>query len=359
MSGLRALSPGEVPDADHLAPKSTEWAENLNIRLMCPECKEFPPNLIEEFASGDTVCGSCGMVLASHLVDTRSEWRTFSNDDQGNDDPSRIGEAANPLLNGSQLSTNIAYSMNDPNSRDLTRAQSKSTADKTTKQLQQAYRQIDNYCGAWHFSNAIAEGAKGLYKMTDDAKQFKGKGQEAILAGCIFIACRQGGNPRTFKEITALTKVPKKEIGRTFKLLEAFFKAHTKEHANSVAGGVVMKNSEYVGKPSTNADELCGRFCSNLNLDNQIALISAQCAHLLVSMGWLAGRSPLSVAAVAIYVVSHLMGFPRTAKDISVPAGVSDGTIRTAYKQIHPHREKLIQKSWLEKGGNIDLLPQA
>ncbi|KAF2422605.1 cyclin-like protein [Tothia fuscella] len=336
-----------------------QWAENLNIVLTCPECREFPPNLVEEFSSGDTVCGSCGMVLASHLVDTRSEWRTFSNDDQGNDDPSRVGEAANPLLNGSQLSSTIAFSMNDPNSRDLSRAQNKSTADKTAKGLTAAYRQIDHFCNAWHFSGSIAEGAKGLYKMTDDAKSFKGKGQEAILAGCIFIACRQGGNPRTFKEITALTKVPKKEIGRTFKLLENFFKSHTKDNSTSVAGGVVMKNDTYIGKPSTNANELCGRFCSNLGLPPNISLISGECAELLVGMGWLAGRSPLSVAAVAIYVVSHLMGKPRSAKEISVPAGVSDGTIRTAYKQIHPHREQLIKEDWLQKGGNLDLLPQA
>ena len=103
------------------------YIENLNMQMICKECKEFPPNLVEEFSSGDMVCGSCGLVLGDRIVDTRSEWRTFANDDQGNDDPSRVGDAANPLLNGSQLSTTIAFGDGSGRSRDLQRAQNKAS----------------------------------------------------------------------------------------------------------------------------------------------------------------------------------------------------------------------------------------
>lgn len=54
---------------------------NLNVRVCCPDCKVIPPNIIEEFASGDLVCGDCGLVLGDRIIDTRSEWRTFANDD--------------------------------------------------------------------------------------------------------------------------------------------------------------------------------------------------------------------------------------------------------------------------------------
>ena len=64
----------------------------------------------------------------------------------------------------------------------------------------------------------------------------------------------------------------------------------------------------------------------------------------------LAGRSPLSIAAVSIYTASHLMGQPKSAKDISNVAGVSDGTIRNAYKMIYPNKEQLIDPEWLKKG---------
>lgn len=219
-----------------LGDKGAEWSENLNMTAMCKDCKEFPPNLVEEFSSGDLVCGSCGLVIGDRIVDTRSEWRTFANDDGNNDDPSRVGDGANPLLNGSQLTTSIAYG-DGSRSHDLHRAHGRSTADKATKSLLAAYKEIGAHCDAVNIPKNVSDTAKHLYKLVDDAKAFKGKSQEAIIAGCIFIACRQCGVPRTFREIYALTKVSKKDIGRTFKALEKFFAEDSKEKVNVAVGG--------------------------------------------------------------------------------------------------------------------------
>lgn len=57
------------------------FQQNLNVTLICLYCRITPPNLVEEFASGDLVCGDCGLVLGDRIVDTRSEWRTFANDE--------------------------------------------------------------------------------------------------------------------------------------------------------------------------------------------------------------------------------------------------------------------------------------
>lgn len=192
------------------------------MAMICKDCREDPPNLVEEFSSGDVVCGSCGLVIGDRIVDTRSEWRTFSNDDAGTDDPSRVGDGPNLLLNGSQLATTISFQDGSSRSRDLLRAQGKSNADKATKGLLAAYKEIGAHCDAVQIPKQVSDTAKHLYKMVDDAKAFKGKSTEAIIAGCIFIACRQCKLPRTFREIYALTKVSKKDIGRTFKALEKF-----------------------------------------------------------------------------------------------------------------------------------------
>lgn len=44
-----------------------EYKENAQISniLMCPDCKEYPPNLVEEFSNGDMVCSTCGLVVGS------------------------------------------------------------------------------------------------------------------------------------------------------------------------------------------------------------------------------------------------------------------------------------------------------
>ena len=225
--------------ADMVKPKEEPWRENLNMTMVCRECNISPPNLVEEFSSGDMVCGDCGLVLGDRIVDTRSEWRTFSNDDQNNDDPSRVGDAANPLLNGSQLQTTISFGDGGGRARDLHRAQNKATHDKATKSLLAAYKEIGALCDAFSITKIVSDTAKQLFKMVADAGAFRGKSQDAIIAGCIFIACRQCNVPRTFREIFALTKVSKKEIGRIFKSLEKFFATENlKKDALQVGNGM-------------------------------------------------------------------------------------------------------------------------
>jgi transcription initiation factor TFIIB len=354
-----------------------KWNQDLNLHMICPDCKEYPPNLVEEFSSGDMVCGSCGLVLGDRIVDTRSEWRTFSNDDQGNDDPSRVGEGANPLLNGSQLSTIIARA-DGSRGHDLHRAQGRSNTDKATKTLLAAYKEIGAHCDAVSIPKNVSDTAKHLFKIVDDAKAMKGKSQESIIAGCIFIACRQCGVPRTFREIYALTKVSKKEIGRTFKALEKFFNQDSEgkkalAKASGKSGALDTKSLLYINSliqgmavpetfqntQSTSAKDLCLRYCSQLGLKSQqFVKVSQGLADKMSTVGDLAGRSPLSVAAACIYMASYLLGKPKTPKEISMVAGVSDGTIRTAYKYLYQERERLIEPEWIAEGkGRIENLP--
>lgn len=89
--------------------KKKEYKENLNEVLICPDCRSNPPILSEEFASGDVVCGECGLVLGDRIIDTRSEWRTFANDDQGNDDPVSASFLPSPPLGRVTFATPNTY----------------------------------------------------------------------------------------------------------------------------------------------------------------------------------------------------------------------------------------------------------
>jgi len=301
------------------------------------------------------VCASCGRVLADRVIDTRSEWRTFSNDDQGNDDPSRVGDAANPLLNGSQLQTEIGSRDGSLRSRELARAQSKSTHDKSNKGLIAAYKQISILCESVNISTNVADTAKSLFKLCDDDKVFKGKPQDAVIAGCIFIASRQCDVPRSFREIFKLTNVSKKEIGRIFKQLEAYLIKRGKIK-KAAAGGIALEG-QYQQTKSTNASELIMRACNKLNLSNQVAMIAQDAASRVTELGVAAGRSPLSITGACIYLIAALMGSATTPKEIGSAVDVSDGTIRTAYKLIYNARDRVISEEWIRKGGDISKLP--
>jgi len=374
------LSPGALPEIEPQSTGPVEWQENLNIHLLCRECLEDPPNLYEDQHSGDTVCASCGLVLGQRGIDTRAEWRTFANDDQGNDDPSRVGDGPNLLLGGNQLQTNIAFGDGSLRSKELHRAQGKVTADKNNKSLLQAFKQIGALCDAFSLSAIVSDGAKHIYKDAEESKVFKGKSLDALIAGCIFIACRRNNVPRTFHEIHELTKVPKKEIGRLFKLLEKFLinqdrmRGKTTMIANGklytvsllldilltaiFLSGVVALNENYTATATTNPSELCARFCSILALDQKCTNVAIDLAGRMSLVGALAGRSPLSGAAACIYMASYLIGQPRTPKQISEAAKVSDSTIRNAYKNLYNEKEKLVLPEWIEKGCKIENLPK-
>ena len=64
-----AQSKGQRP------PQQPSYGPDLAVRLICPECRDPNPFIVEEFGSGDLVCGTCGLVLGDRVVDTRSEWR--------------------------------------------------------------------------------------------------------------------------------------------------------------------------------------------------------------------------------------------------------------------------------------------
>ena len=308
-----------------------EIRPDLNVRLLCPDCKNSTPNIIEGFASGDLVCGDCGLVLGDRIIDTRSEWRTFANDE--GDDPSRVGAAANPLLDGSQLDTVI--SRRDGGSgtaKDLNKVHGRATAVKGEKNLIQAYKEIAAMCEAIGLTRHIADIAKQLYKRAEEEKLLRGKSTESIIAACIFIACRQENVPRTFKEICAITRVPKKEIGRCFKILISNFET-----------GVGTMASE----------DLMSRFCSMLSLGMEVQKAAVELTKKRNELGVLAGKSPVSVAAACIYLASHLYGQPKSTKEIANVTGVSEVTIKNSYRGLFNEREKLLD----QKYGNFKNLP--
>lgn len=333
------------------------WRENLNTHLICPDCKEFPPNLIEDNA--ETICNTCGLVLADRLVSYESEWRTFNSDEGKGDDPNRVGEAENELLNNAQNSTSIGGS--GPNAskqtRILQRTQAAQTSDKANKALMAAYKQIDTWGEIAGLSGNVRQAAKMYYKRVDDAKAFKGKSQEVIMAGCIFIACRQCKTPRTFSEIFGLTQVPKKEIGRVYKALEKFLTTIHDEKIKAIEaeGGIIDKDANsYKGTQSTKPSDLCARYCNMLGLSFRVLSVSQALAEKIPSIESLAGRSPLSNAAACIYFASHLLKDGKASKKISEVAGVSDATIKHAYKLLLVEKDRLIDPQWLgPQPGNL------
>lgn len=186
-------------------------------------------------------------------------------------------------------------------------------------------------CDSISLSKIVSDTAKQLYKRVEDEKLLRGKSSDAVIAACIFIACRQEKVGRTFREICALTRVPKKEIGRCYKSLQAKLQTNT----------TIM-----------NSEDLMLRFCSNLQLPNYVQKAGIDIVKRAKELGTLAGKSPISVAAACIYMVSYLYRTPKTTRDIAHVAGVSEVTIKTAYKSLYAERFNLIDLESLKQRPN-------
>ncbi|KAH1194653.1 Transcription initiation factor IIB-2 [Glycine max] len=287
----------------------------------CSDCKR-QTEVVFDHSAGDTVCSECGLVLESHSIDETSEWRTFANE-SGDNDPVRVGGPTNPLLTDGGLSTVIAKPSGGSSeflSSSLGRWQSRGS--NPDRGLIVAFKTI-----------ATMSDRIGLMRYINELKI---RSLDALLAACLYIACRQEDKPRTVKEICSVANgATKKEIGRA---KEYIVKQLGLEQGQSVEMGTI------------HAGDFMRRFCSNLGMTNQ-AVKAAQEA-VQKSEEFDIRRSPISIAAAVIYIITQLSDDKKPLKDISVATGVAEGTIRNSYKDLYPHVSKIIP-SWYAKEDDL------
>ena len=172
--------------------------------------------------------------------------------------------------------------------------------------------------------------------MVHDGRSLKGRANEAIASACLYIACRQEGVPRTFKEIVAISTVSKKEIGRCFKLI-------LKAHDTNVD---IIQTGDFMD-----------RFCAALGLPREVKKAATHIAKRSVDLDIVPGRSPISVAAAAIYMASQASNDKKTQREIADIAGVADVTIRQSYKLMLPRAAELFPEGF-NFATSIENLPQ-
>lgn len=231
--------------------------------------------------------------------------------------------------------------------RELQRAASRSQNSRAERNLLTAFRDISSWCDQFSLPKTISDIAKQLYKRSDEEKLLRGKPLDAVIAACIFIACRQAHVPRTFREICNLTHVSKKVLGQCYKALEQAFNLSPGASAQSSAPS-----------PSTGPENLLVRYCNHLDLPPNVQSI---CSDIIVAArkhGIADGRSPVSIAGGAIYFTCHLLGRVKSVRDISAVAGVSESTIKLVYRLYYAEKEKLVKQEWIDEGkAKLERLP--
>jgi len=297
------------------------------IKYFCPECQNSDPDVVEDFSAGDVICRGCGLVLSERLVDEHSEWRTFHDSDNQGADPNRVGGASNPLLQDGGLSTSISKGDGSSSSAsNLSRTHNKVSLGANEKSLTNSFKEIQRMAERINLPQSIIDRANELFKHMDDFKSTRGRNADGVIAASLYIACRLEDVPRTFKEICALTQISKKEISHCYKNMVK----HLKDKK-------LVENLDTI-----TTTDFMNRFCNQLELAGDVTKAATLVCNEAMRLGIMAGKSPISVAAAGIYMVSQLSATKRTQKAIADISGVSEVTIRNAYKDLYPRRTELL-----------------
>ncbi|CAI9087869.1 OLC1v1022054C1 [Oldenlandia corymbosa var. corymbosa] len=312
----------------------------------CTDCK-MQTKMAFDHAAGDTICRECGAVMESWYIDETAEYRTFQNDWGNDHDPVRVGGPTNPLLaQAGGLFTRVSKAPANKNSDigdNLSRLPSRSVRDHDYDRLQASLSAIGEMAERMELVKTIQDRASEMFVKLEDQKSATKKNKDALMAACIYIACRQAHAPRSPNEISTITNgVTKKEIGRAI---------------NFVIKQLQIEMGETMEMESVQAGDYLKRFCSQLLMSKE--QIKAVQETVKRSEDFDIRRNPKSIAASIIYMISQLSADDskrRSLREISLVTTVAEGTIRDGYKDLFAYSSRIIPE-WFAKGKDLNPPP--
>ncbi|PSQ18626.1 transcription initiation factor IIB 2 [Halobacteriales archaeon QS_8_69_26] len=288
--------------------------------LVCPECGG---NLVSDEERAETVCDDCGLVVSEGEIDRGPEWRAF--DAKEKDEKSRVGAPTTKMMHDEGLSTNIGWQDKDAYGQALSSRQRQKmqrlrtwnerfrTRDSKERNLKQALGEIDRMASALGLPNNVRETASVIYRRALDENLLPGRSIEGVATASLYAAARQAGTPRSLDEITNVSRVEKDEIARTYRY--------------------VVRELNLEIQPADPVSYV-PRFASDLNLSDEAERRARSLLETAKEKGIHSGKSPVGLAAAAVYAAALLTNEKVTQNEVSEVANISEVTIRNRYHEL-------------------------
>ena len=295
--------------------------------LRCPECDG---NLVTDEEHGEVVCEDCGLVVEDAAVDRGPEWRAFEASER--DQKSRVGAPTTKMMHDKGLSTNIGWQNKDAYGRTLSSRQRQQmqrlrtwnerfrTRDSKERNLKQALGEIDRMASALGLPENVRETASVIYRRALDEDLLPGRSIEGVATASLYAAARQAGTPRSLDEIAAVSRVEKDEIARTYRY--------------------VVRELKLEIKPA-DPESYVPRFASDLGLSDESERRARSLLQTAKEQGVHSGKSPVGLAAAAVYAASLLTNEKVTQSEVSEVANISEVTIRNRYHELLEAEEQV------------------
>jgi transcription initiation factor TFIIB len=301
-------------------PAETGEREQSEHELVCPECGG---RLRSDTEHGETVCAECGLVVEEDEIDHGPEWRAF--DSKEKDQKSRVGAPTTNMMHDKGLSTNIGWQDKDAYGRQLSNRQRQKmqrlrtwnerfrTRDSKERNLKQALGEIDRMASALGLPENVRETASVIYRRALDEDLLPGRSIEGVSTASLYAAARQAGTPRSLDEITGVSRVEKDEIARTYRY--------------------VVRELGLEIRPA-DPESYVPRFASDLGLSDEAERRARELLSSAKEAGIHSGKSPVGLAAAAVYAAALLTNEKVTQSQVSDVANISEVTIRNRYHEL-------------------------
>ncbi len=286
----------------------------------CPECGG---KLTSDAEHGETVCEDCGLVVEEGEIDPGPEWRAF--DAREKDQKSRVGAPTTQMMHDKGLSTNIGWQDKDAYGNALSSRQREKmqrlrtwnerfrTRDSRERNLKQALGEIDRMASALGLPENVRETASVIYRRALEDDLLPGRSIEGVATAALYAAARKAGTPRSLDELTQVSRVEKDEIARTYRY--------------------VVRELQLEIEPA-DPESYVPRFVSELRLSEEVERRARQLLSTAKEQGVHSGKSPVGLAAAAVYAASLLTNEKVTQSEVSEVANISEVTIRNRYHEL-------------------------
>ncbi|QLG29139.1 transcription initiation factor IIB [Halorarum halophilum] len=323
MSNARHFKRAETEHSENERERETEAAADEQER--CPECGG---HLEVDDAHGETVCRDCGLVVDEDSVDRGPEWRAF--DAAEKDEKSRVGAPTTNMMHDKGLSTNIGWQDKDAYGNQLSGSQRRRmsrlrtwnerlrTTDHQDRNLKQALGEIERMASALGLPKNVRETASVIYRRALEKDMLPGRSIEGIATASLHAAARMANVPRSIDEVARVSRVDEETFERAYRYL--------------------VRELSLEIEPADPA-EYVPRFASDLGVSDETERQARDLLETAKRSNVHSGKSPVGLAAAAIYAAGILTNEDLTQKEVSEVTDMSEVTIRNRYQELLQARD--------------------
>ncbi len=293
----------------------------LQVSDKCPQCGKR--TLVEDANTGELSCSNCGFVVSERSIDQGPEWRSFG--DEKGENRARTGAPTSITYRDMGLSTMIGRSNRDASGRSFD-SPMRSSIDRLRKwdnrspafgnqekNLSVALRELDKMGDKLGISQSVKERAAYIYRKALERGLLRGRSIIGISAASLYAAFRDTETPRTLKDIATVNNLDKKAVARDYRIL--------------------LREMDLT-MPVADAARNVNRIASKVGLSEKVARKAIEIVRMTEEREISAGKSPMGLAASALYLAGVIEGEVKTQKEIAEAAGVTEVTVRNRYKGL-------------------------